>query len=350
MTLPSSPNSISFRQIRDEFGENGTKSLGGYRISQEIDGSGLTLPLDDGIPTSGTIKFSDFRGKRLNVVVDCYSGVTENRVNVKNDKWTNEHKPIVVGGLTNIKEEGSRIRIAVNKKFGSVRGPVTNCALRTGSWDSTAQVVVEVAANGKILGAGGDGGTGANRVNNTGQDGQVGGGALGIEASGTIVNVRSGGLILAGGGGGGGGGGQRETSGLWSDRKGSGGGGGGGAGLPPGLGAAGGAGGTAGSPGDAGSETSGGSGGGGGNNAGEAVGGTGGTGGNPGLAGGAGVRPSGGDGPIYPAAGQAGKWRNTPAGAGGAAGGAIRRTSGASFTIETNNGTILGSTDQTGVT
>ena len=353
MTLPGIGNSISFLQIRDEFGSVPTSpsgySFGGYRISQEISGSGLTLPLDDDIPTSGIVSFSDFHSKRLNVVVDCYSGGTENRVNVKNAKWNN-NQTIVVGGLTNRKEEGSRIRIAVNKKFGSQRGSVTNCALRTGSWDSTAQVVVEVAANGKILGAGGDGGTGAQRVNNTGQDGQVGGGALGIEASGTIVNVRSGGLILAGGGGGGGGGGQRETSGLWSDRKGSGGGGGGGAGLPPGLGAAGGSAGTAGSPGNAGSETSGDSGGGGGNNAGEAVGGTGGTGGNPGLAGGAGVRPSGGDGPDYPAPGQEGKWKNTPGGAGGAAGGAIRRTSGASFTIGTNNGTILGSTDQTGVT
>ena len=340
MTLPGIGNSISFRQIRDEFGSVPTSpsgySLGGYRISQEITGSGLTLPLDDGIPTSGIVSFSDFYGKRLNVVVDCYSGDTENRVNVKNAKWDN-NQTIVVGGLTNRKEEGSRIRIAVNKKFGSERGSVTNCALRTGSWDSTAQVVVEVAANGKILGAGGDGGIGANRINNDGAPGSDGGGALGIEASGTIVNVRSGGIINAGFGGGGGGGGQRETSGLWSDRRASGGGGGGGAGLPPGLGAAGGSGGTKGSAGNDGDETEGGTGGGGGNNAGEAVGGKGGDGGDAQGAATAGATPSTAEG-------------RTLGGAGGATGGAIRRTSGASFTIGTNDGTIIGSTNQTGVT
>ena len=337
MTLPSSPNSISFRQIRDEFGENGTKSLGGYRISQEIDGSGLTLPLDDGIPTSGTIKFSDFRGKRLNVVVDCYSGDTENRVNVKDSKWDNNDTIVVSGWGRNRKEEGSRIRIAVNKKFGSVRGPVTNCALRTGSWDSTAQVVVEVAANGEILGAGGDGGTGANRITNNGAPGSEGGGALGIEASGTIVNVRTGGIINGGFGGGGGGGGQRETSGLWSNRKASGGGGGGGAGLPPGRGGAGGSQSRSGSAGGDGNETEGGTGGGGGNNANEAVGGKGGDGGDAQGAATSGATPS-------PAEGR------TLGGAGGATGGAIRRTSGASFTIGTNDGTIIGSTNQTGVT
>ena len=338
MTLPSSPNSISFRQIRDEFGENGTKSLGGYRISQEIDGSGLTLPLDDGIPTSGTIKFSDFRGKRLNVVVDCYSGDTENRVNVKDSKWDNNDTIVVSGWGRNRKEEGSRIRIAVNKKFGSVRGPVTNCALRTGSWDPTAQVVVEVAANGKILGAGGDGGTGGQISGGiNGAPGSEGGGALGIEASGTIVNVRTGGIINGGFGGGGGGGGQRETSGLWSNRKASGGGGGGGAGLPPGRGGAGGSQSRSGSAGGDGNETEGGTGGGGGNNANEAVGGKGGDGGDAQGAATSGATPS-------PAEGR------TLGGAGGATGGAIRRTSGASFTIGTNDGTIIGSTNQTGVT
>ena len=39
-----------------------------------------------GIPTSGTIKFSDFYSKRLNVVVDCFSGGDETRTIAKNDK------------------------------------------------------------------------------------------------------------------------------------------------------------------------------------------------------------------------------------------------------------------------
>ena len=32
------------------------------------------LPLDDGIPQSGRINWSDFYNKRLNLIVDCYSG------------------------------------------------------------------------------------------------------------------------------------------------------------------------------------------------------------------------------------------------------------------------------------
>ena len=36
MALPSAPNSLSFNQIRNEFGENSTNSLGGYRISQTV--------------------------------------------------------------------------------------------------------------------------------------------------------------------------------------------------------------------------------------------------------------------------------------------------------------------------
>jgi len=89
MTLPVSPNSISAGQIRTEFGPlSGSVSLGAYRLDiQQLNTNAGTeaykttlginkIPLDDGIPTSGEIKFSHFRGKRLNLIVDFYNHAT----------------------------------------------------------------------------------------------------------------------------------------------------------------------------------------------------------------------------------------------------------------------------------
>ena len=204
-------NPISFSQIITEFG-HANYSLGNYRRVQSIEDSGLgNLPLDEGIPTSGPISFSDFYSKRLNIVVDCFTGGEETTTNVKTEKWDNNDIFIIGNFGKSKKEAGSKIIIAVNKTFKSDNiDPVTpqKCALRTGSWNSAAQVVVEVRGSGKIYGHGGKGGTGAFRIDNDGASGGEGGGALGIEANGTVVNVRSGGIILGGGGGGGGGGGE----------------------------------------------------------------------------------------------------------------------------------------------
>ena len=72
----SSGQAISFSDIKNEFGTasktGGGESLGKYRVSQRA--GSLTLPLDTGIPSSGEIKFSDFYGKRLNIVVACGGG------------------------------------------------------------------------------------------------------------------------------------------------------------------------------------------------------------------------------------------------------------------------------------
>jgi hypothetical protein len=76
MTLPSSGNSISFTQIKNEFGLPPGRNLGSYRI-RETYGELTDIPLDEGIPQSGTIKFSDFHSKKLNIVVDCYSGTPQ---------------------------------------------------------------------------------------------------------------------------------------------------------------------------------------------------------------------------------------------------------------------------------
>ena len=173
MTIKSSGSSLAFSEIESEFGSNGTRSLGSYRLSQNI-GTLSNLPLDSGIPNSGTIKFSDFYSKRLNVVVDCFSGsAEETRKIAKNDKWNNNILT-VVGGFRSKKEGGSKIIINVNKKFCSNKDQTNRCALRTGSWDSSAVVQVDVGSSGRILGSGGDGGRGANGIDSSGQAGSTG--------------------------------------------------------------------------------------------------------------------------------------------------------------------------------
>ena len=332
MSIKSSGNSLAFSEIEAEFGQNGGRSLGGYRLTQNV-GSLSNLPLDSGIPTSGQIKFSDFYGKRLNVVVDCHSGGREDRKSAKGDKWNN-NAVTVIGGFRSKKESGSKIIINVNKKFCSDKSNIVNCALKTGSWDSTATVQVDVGSSGVVLGAGGDGGKGADGLANNGNSGGNGTSALGIEHNNVVVNIASGGILRAGFGGGGGGGGHRQFD-KRRDRRAGGGGGGGGAGCPagnggPGGGTGGGFGSGSGNPGGSGSETSGGGGGSGGNNENEAVGGVGGSGGQPGS-------NAGG-----------GQSRATSGGSGGSNGAAIRRISGYNVTIN-NSGTIQGGTSDTGV-
>ena len=332
MAIKSSGNSLAFSEIEAEFGQNGGRSLGGYRLTQNV-GSLSNLPLDSGIPTSGQIKFSDFYGKRLNVVVDCHSGGREDRKSAKGDKWNN-NAVTVIGGFRSKKESGSKIIINVNKKFCSDKSNQINCALKTGSWDSTATVQVDVGSSGVVLGAGGDGGKGADGLANNGNSGGDGTSALGIEHNNVVVNIASGGILRAGFGGGGGGGGHRQFD-KRRDRRAGGGGGGGGAGCPagnggPGGGTGGGFGSGSGQPGGSGSETSGGGGGGGGNNEGEAVGGVGGSGGQPGSNAGS------------------GQSRATSGGGPGGNGAAIRRISGYNVTIN-NSGTIQGGTSDTGV-
>ena len=211
MAIKNSGSSLSFSEIEAEFGQNGGRSLGAYRLTQSV-GSLSNLPLDSGIPTSGQIKFSDFYGKKLNVIVDCHSGSREDRKSAKGDKWNN-NAVTVIGGFRTKKEGGSKIIINVNKKFCSDKSNQINCALKTGSWDSTATVQVDVGSSGEVLGAGGDGGRGADGINNNGQGGSPGTSALGIEHNGVTVNIASGGVLRCGFGGGGGGGGGGNNAG-----------------------------------------------------------------------------------------------------------------------------------------
>ena len=298
---------ISFSQIENEFGQNGERSIGDYRTSQSV-GELSNLPLDSGIPTSGEIRFSDFYGKRLNIVVDMHSGGDEFRKSAKNDKWNNNNLT-VIGGFRSKKEDGSKIIIHVNKTFGSDKSSVNNCAVRTGSWNSSSSIQVDVGGEGEILGAGGDGGNGGN-CTSSGQPGGSGTSGLGIDHNGVTVNVASGGLIRAGfGGGGGGGGGQGFPGGSGGD----------------------GPGGCAGAQdGSAGDKSEAGEGGGGGNNGNQAYG------------------ASGGEGGSFGEAANSGGSAQAGGGGAGGDGAAIRRIGGYSVTIN-NSGTIQGDQNATGV-
>ena len=106
MTLPNS-GSLSFTQIINEFGNRG--SLGSYRVNQDI--GERNWPLDEGFPTSGSVSFSTFRGKRRNIVVNCYSS-GGSRVNA-----AGRGRTTVGGGPTS--SSGARIIIYINKTFTS---------------------------------------------------------------------------------------------------------------------------------------------------------------------------------------------------------------------------------------
>ena len=341
MAIKSSGLPLSFSEIESEFGSNNSRSLGNYRVSQTV-GSLSNKPLDTGIPQSGPISFSQFYDKRLNVVVDFHSGGQESRQNAKNRY--NNNSVTVIGGFRGRKEAGSKILIHVNKTIGSAKGNQANVALRTGNWNSDVVLSVDVGSSGRLYGAGGDGGKGADSWSDGGsQDGGSGGNgtsALGIEHEETTVNVQSGGKIICGFGGGGGGAGSRDVD-PGADRSGCGGGGGGGAGLPAGNGGEAGTrrSGNAdevqnGSGGSAGQLEENGEGGSGGNNKNEAIGANGGRGGDPFES------AQGGNG---------GRKLDSANGSAGGNGAAIRRTSGSIQVDVVSAGQITGDSTATGV-
>ena len=336
MTTPS--GQISAQDIKNEFGEvSGTVPLGSYRVSQTK--GELTLNIGDGVPGSGAISFDNMRNKRLNIVVDYYGdnanlNRTDNGDNTMNAKtrYNDQNDRVsVIGGLKSKPSNTAphRVRIHVNQNLGGKKGGTNVVALRTGSWNSGTDLIVDVGGEGAIYGAGGDGGEGGNDQD-AGNAGMDGASALGIDYNGTTVNVASGGLIRCGFGGGGGGGCGRQED-KNADRRACGGGGGGGQGYPGGSGGDRGRGGQVdGGDGSAGDISEAGEGGGGGNASNQAFGAPGGEGGGQGEA-----ADSGG-------AAQHG------AGGGGGQGSAIRKGSGVSFTLN-NSGSIVGNTNQTGV-
>ena len=251
-------NSLRFSEIENEFGQNSGRKIGNYRmnnlnigalteVSLSRDGCGISANSD--IPVDNqTIRFSEFYSAKQNIIIDFHSN-DQNRVNAKTDKFNaaNANGNFTVVGGTNgnngpkpSNTNGKKVIIHVTKLIGSATGSVNNVALRTGTWNSGTEVLVEVDG-GTVIGAGGDGGNG--REATSGLPGGDGTSGLGIDYDGTKIQTAEGGLIACGfGGGGAGGGGEtKKEGGRWGSGRGpevkaGGGGGGGGQGIPGGAG------------------------------------------------------------------------------------------------------------------
>ncbi len=347
---------ISLGDIANEFGytHGGETRLGSYRTTNgqgnfPVTFGALTFNSIDAqsggsVPTSGQIKLSDFYSTKLQQIVNFYgSGRGGNRL-VAKDRYN-------AGGSNDVDVVGNyrtppsstanrKVHIHVNQTIGSEKNNLNHCALRTGSWDPSTILQVDVGGSGRISGGGGDGGNGSTN-SGTGFPGTDGTSALGVQYSPTTVNVASGGFLVGGFGGGGGGGGGFDHD-KNSDRTATGGGGGGGAGIPAGSGGAGGVftgdhSNTRGSAGDPGNATAFGEGGPGSSNDGECSGGAGGDGGAVGSA-----AAIGGE-------GDGGERSESAGGQPGGTGAAIRKPNN-SFSVTLNNsGTVEGSTSALGV-
>lgn len=182
MTIKSS-GPLSFTEITNEFGVAAPTSLSNY------------YGLDEGIPSSGQIKFSDFYGKTLNATRTL--GVSQN-VNAYTD-FTNAtivgYKSVATVISTN---QAVKYYITTNGTIGS--NSTSSTAFDTGTWPSGTKLYL--TNNGYIVGAGGNGGN----ANDGG--GSPGGSALTLQVTTFITNN---GTIGGGGGGGGGGSGGSFT-------------------------------------------------------------------------------------------------------------------------------------------
>ena len=274
MTIKSSGSQLSFTEIEAEFGSNPGRTLGKYRSTHpDFDNKNLGalsgLPLDTGIPVDGEIKFSDFYGKKLNMVVDYYAdtgsagGEADNVLNRQDDdantmaatwRYNNQSDRVkVVGGYrsrptgsvsgynlsSSSWQGGKKVFIHVNTNVGGVKAlsaaDRNKVALRTGGWPANTTLQIDIGSSGRLQGAGGNGRQG-NTSSGTPDAAFTGTSGLGIEYPAQINNS---GIIRCGYGGGGGGAGScSENNKNPRDFGRSVGGGGGGAGIPVGFGGA----------------------------------------------------------------------------------------------------------------
>ena len=269
MTLPTGESPVSFSQIRDEFGTAGTDSatapvrLGQYRsddsaFTNKNVGELTNLPLDTGIPTSGSINVDAFHGKKLNTVIDLHeTGSSNYNHNVKTNRFDAGQYDFVGGYRDSLSpstwQGGKKLIVHINNTFGSTGASNQNdVALTIGTgWPANTEFQIDLGSSAVIAGKGGNGGNGGagSDSGSGGSNGTGGTSALALE-TGMSINSQAGGAQLFGGGGGGGGGGGASQDdsffGMGDFDEAGGGGGGGGRGLPAGTPGSGGSGGGAG--------------------------------------------------------------------------------------------------------
>lgn len=235
MTLQASGNTIKFSQIVSEFGNTPNNKLGEYRVNQPL--AGKNWPLDNGIPTSGTIKFSDFYSKRLNIVIDSGTGSDEFDVTLTN-YWNSKTKTCV-GNFkspeSTLSAQGAKkYNIVLRKDYGGNSN--INTSVKSGYWPSGSILNVYVSGNATVYGRGGRGGNGSGDSGSGGGGGSAGFNAIGFNYDGTLTIDSGSGIIAGSGGGSGGKGCYWDTPNDPLEWHAGGGGGGGGRGNPGGDG------------------------------------------------------------------------------------------------------------------
>lgn len=209
MTLPAS-GTLTMSAINTEFGRG--NNMGAYRGTSWYTDAGAS-----GTFSAGTIKYSDFYGKRKTSPTNNISlTITSNTADVN------------IFTLAGSPAGTSNVTVTINSGVYCYASNVTNYGIRTGSgW--VAGTVINIICNGNIVGCGGKGGNNYTSnatggfVSYTSLAGQTGGTAFLAEFNCGITGTGS----INGGGGGGGGGGNRTRDGA-SSYYGDGGGGGGG--------------------------------------------------------------------------------------------------------------------------
>ena len=157
MTVKNSGSQLSFSEIEAEFGSNPARSVGQYRRddpSGNFDnasptGSSLSgLPLDTGIPTGSNeeIKFSDFYGKQLNMIVDYYddtgsSGGEANNVLNRQDDGAN-----TMAATWRYNNQSSRVKV-VGGFRSRPTGTVSGYSLTSTAWQGGKKVFINVNKN-----------------------------------------------------------------------------------------------------------------------------------------------------------------------------------------------------------
>ena len=230
MTINKTANvgqNISFaNDIEAEFGSGGTRRLGKYRrddpdFQNKNVGEMTNMPLDKegNFPTSGQIKFSDFCGRQLNVVISY--DASQNNPPSGSSKFDGNNEKTVVGGFRSASSvtssQGTRVTLHVHNgvNLGSQQGTSTSeeskyrSALTTGNgWETDTELDINIA--GVVCGGGGNGGQGSEDPGNNGFTGLNGNSAIGISYN--VETLTNNGIIRAGSGGGGGGGSGKEDS------------------------------------------------------------------------------------------------------------------------------------------
>ena len=93
------------------------------------------------IPQSGTIKFSDFYGKKLNIVVNYYTGGTENQPQNGYQRYQ-ANNVTVIGGFRGrpSNPNGKKVYIIIKKLSKSRNSDRTKVCSKTGqSWNGVAK-------------------------------------------------------------------------------------------------------------------------------------------------------------------------------------------------------------------